>query len=265
MPRLEAVTPYGSNEDDVAQRPSEADEALDVSAPPTFDLGHVSPELALIDPELAAAARARLPQPVTPAVLRPLVQADEPERVERQAAKTTQDAAAAAAPGATTHRGWRLLSAGLLALATVTVAVVTLVDWEDRSVPRSLEPTDSRPSSTATAPAATAPPSATTTPAATTPQPTSTPPAADEGVAQTFVWAPAPGAAAYEVQLFSNEVRVLRTRVAEPRLELPRTWRHAGREQSLQPGTYRWYVWPVSRTRQRARVATVQARLVVGG
>jgi hypothetical protein len=81
---------------------------------------------------------------------------------------------------------------------------------------------------------------------------------------QTFEWVAAPEAGAYEFQLFRGNARVFRARVAEPRLELPAQWRHAGKAEALTPGTYRWYVWPVSaRTKRQAAVAIVQARLVI--
>ena len=134
-------------------------------------------------------------------------------------------------------------------------------------MPRLLEPTDALPSPTAGAPIATSPPAGTTARSATTPQPPTTgtePEPEPEPTGKTFVWAASAGAAAYEFQLFRGATRIFRTRVAEPRLQLPREWRDDGRDQSLEPGTYRWYVWPISEsTQRRARVATVQARLVI--
>ena len=85
---------------------------------------------------------------------------------------------------------------------------------------------------------------------------------------QTFVWNAAPDAAAYEFQLFRGAKRIFRARVNEPRLELQGSWRqsggHGARNESLTPGTYRWYVWTISRkTNKQSAVAMVQARLVV--
>ena len=83
---------------------------------------------------------------------------------------------------------------------------------------------------------------------------------------QTFVWVAAPGASAYEFQLFQSGERIFRTRVVKPRLVLPGRWRQDGRPYALVPGDYRWYVWPVSsQTKRQSAVATVQAKLAIGG
>jgi hypothetical protein len=110
-----------------------------------------------------------------------------------------------------------------------------------------------------------APPTATSTSTAAA---TSTSPRRLRAASETFVWNAAPGAAAYEFQLFRGAERIFRARVDEPRLELQGSWRqggdHGGRTESMTPGTYRWYVWAISRkTNRRADVAIVQARLVV--
>lgn len=47
----------------------------------------------------------------------------------------------------------------------------------------------------------------------------------------------------YEVQFFRGSSRVFVKRVDTPRLTLPSRWRYAGRDQTLEPGVYRWYVW----------------------
>ena len=48
----------------------------------------------------------------------------------------------------------------------------------------------------------------------------------------------------------------------EPILELGSTWRFEGRLVHLTPGSYRWYVWPVTKT-GRATEAVVQAKLSI--
>jgi hypothetical protein len=269
MPHPEDVTPSGLS-------------GLDASASPASDLGPVSPELALIDPELAAAARALLPYPAPASVARPRAPAGAARRVEVALEEPVAEAPVAGAPvGAPRRRYRRLLTTGVPALlATLVLALIVIVDWQDRGMPRLLEPTDALPSPTARAPIATSPPAGTTARSATTPPPTTTarsattpqpttrattePAPETEPAGQTFVWAASPGAAAYEFQLFRGESRIFRTRVAEPRLQLPQEWRDGGRDQSLEPGTYRWYVWPISEsTQRRSRVATVQARLVI--
>jgi len=52
------------------------------------------------------------------------------------------------------------------------------------------------------------------------------------------------GARYYNVQLFRDGRKILSTWPREPRLRLPSTWRFAGARRALDPGRYRWYVWP---------------------
>jgi hypothetical protein len=77
-----------------------------------------------------------------------------------------------------------------------------------------------------------------------------------------FAWAPVPGASGYRVEFFRGSERIFSRDTARPQLELPRKWRFSGRIQTLRPGVYRWYVWPVQDDRRAPR-ATVQAELIV--
>jgi hypothetical protein len=77
-----------------------------------------------------------------------------------------------------------------------------------------------------------------------------------------FAWAPVEGATGYHVELFRGADRVLAQDTKEPVLELGSTWRYQGREMHLTPGTYRWYVWPITQA-GRASQAIVQAKLPV--
>jgi hypothetical protein len=77
-----------------------------------------------------------------------------------------------------------------------------------------------------------------------------------------FAWAPVEGATGYHVELFRGADRVLAQDTKEPVLELGSTWRYQGREMRLTPGTYRWYVWPITQA-GRASQAIVQAKLPV--
>ena len=77
-----------------------------------------------------------------------------------------------------------------------------------------------------------------------------------------FAWAPVEGAVAYHVELFRGADRVLAKETKEPILELGSTWRFEGRLVHLTPGSYRWYVWPVTKT-GRATEAVVQAKLSI--
>jgi hypothetical protein len=70
------------------------------------------------------------------------------------------------------------------------------------------------------------------------------------------------GAVGYHVELFKGADRVLEKETTEPVLELGPSWRYAGRETRLTPGSYRWYVWPVTKS-GRSTEAVVQATLDV--
>ena len=58
-----------------------------------------------------------------------------------------------------------------------------------------------------------------------------------------LAWTPVKGATYYNVQLLRGR-RVLSAWPAKTSLQLERTWVTNGRRQRLQPGVYRWYVWP---------------------
>lgn len=77
-----------------------------------------------------------------------------------------------------------------------------------------------------------------------------------------FAWAPVPGASSYRVEFFRGDARIYTADTSRPQLALPARWTLAGRTHRLTPGTYRWYVWPVSSGIRRSE-ATVQAELVV--
>ncbi len=77
-----------------------------------------------------------------------------------------------------------------------------------------------------------------------------------------FAWAPVEGAVGYHVELFRGADRVLAEETKEPVLELGQTWRHEGRVVRLTAGSYRWYVWPVTKS-GRATQAVVQAKLSI--
>jgi hypothetical protein len=77
-----------------------------------------------------------------------------------------------------------------------------------------------------------------------------------------FVWAPRPGASGYDVELFKGQALVFRATTSKPQIVIPRRWRLNGRTHTLEPGSYRWYVWARSGGRREAK-ATVQAKLVL--
>ena len=228
------------------------------------DLGPVSPELALIDPELARAARERLPDPPRPVPL-----AEQPVRIEPRgtslAAGSGARARTASPPRPTrparircgSHCARGAAHAGRRSRGTTRPRRAADSVGRARGLPaeghghragahntHALKP--AKPAGTSPTPATSAPSHATAVPG------------------QTFVWVAAPDAAAYEFQLFQGGERVFRARVQEARLELPGRWRQDGRPHALLPGSYRWYVWMISkRTKQQSAKPTVSAKLVV--
>jgi len=57
-------------------------------------------------------------------------------------------------------------------------------------------------------------------------------------------WRPVRGATYYNVQLYRAGRKVLTAWPTQTRLQLRAQWRFNGRAQRLEPGVYRWYVWP---------------------
>jgi uncharacterized repeat protein (TIGR01451 family) len=57
-------------------------------------------------------------------------------------------------------------------------------------------------------------------------------------------WLPAKNATYYNVQLFHSGQKVLSAWPRSPLLQLRSTWRFQQRAYRLDPGAYRWYVWP---------------------
>jgi hypothetical protein len=73
-------------------------------------------------------------------------------------------------------------------------------------------------------------------------------------------WTPVRGARYYNVQLFRDGRKVLSRWPAAAKLQLRPSWRFAGRERRLQPGTYRWYVWPGLGRRAERRFGALVGR-----
>lgn len=192
------------------------------------DVNTVTPELALVDPELAAAWRERLPDPVS---LKPAPLASGAQFAGDRAEQAPPHTPAAARRR--TRRVWVMTGA-----LGVAAAALALVLWRDGGRGDGVR----------------AQPSRTTT----------TTGSAHESQPQTFVWAAASGSVGYEFQLFRGTTLVYRARARTPRFELPRSWQRGGRSYSLEPGGYRWYVWSISASTGRPDpVAIVQAQLIV--
>ena len=255
-----------------------------------------SPE-PVVEPEEAGAALESPPEPEPVAFVvaspEPVVEPEEPgavlesppEPVYVRAAlpveRSTEAPRAARPPLVLPRRGrrrWRrtlLLLLFLLVVAGSLVAVGVVAERGERAIAEaneqsseapvieppavtgapSPEPPAGQPSSESATPSEPEGSGAQTPPA--TPKSTPPPPAP-----RRFSWAPVENAVAYHVELFRGADRILARETTKPVLDLGESWRHEGRLVRLTPGTYRWYVWPVTSS-GRAAQAVVQARLTV--
>ena len=200
----------------------------------------VSPELALVDPGLGEWARERLPEP--------------PDTLEALEAARTK---APSAPAASEQRPrrWRsrvMTGTGMLVVLAGTAFLVgSRLDGETPTaapLPATAEPQ---------------PPAAGTVPSEAATQPSArTPPPSTGAGTRRFAWPPVAGATGYHVELFNGSGLIFRNETAKPEILIPRSWRFGGSPRRLEPGEYRWYVWPVVNGRRRTS-ALVQAKLVV--
>lgn len=199
--------------------------------PPTAAVEPISPELALVDPELASRARAQLPDPrpfTTPAVefepssnrivLADLPPPAEPEPVLEREPRSRKRRAA-----------WAVL--GLLALVAAVAAIVYAGLVYERSGNESSAPAPQNP----------APPNVPASEPAPVP---SVQPPAPAASPRSFVWAPVHGARWYLVQFYRGSTEVFRARPTEARVVVPSHWSYKGHRLSLKPGSYRWSVRP---------------------
>lgn len=240
-------------------------------------LGPISPELALVDPELAAWARARLPD--IPAARLALV-----GRPTATGGEVKPEQAAGSPDRGSSHRTDRLLLAagGIVLIATFATGFLS------KSLISSPRPRESavarlaasRPATTSAvlaplSPAA--PPAVGTT---TQQQPTSVasrstrsthltgrsavaPRREIPGTAPELIWARAPRSDAYRVSLYRGGQRIFTTITTASRTRIPTRWRYGGRRITLEPGTYRWVVWSLVRAGNgyRERSAIVNASI----
>lgn len=235
----------------------------------------VSPELALVDPGLAVWARDRLPAP-----------SDSLARVSSIPGVSSRppDAAslAVASPERIPGRSERPLSAGRrrkrLAIRAGVVAVVVtafLADIPDqfRKIPASVgsselsgllpeadesgRPFEPRGDTTTGTHEPGGAPSRSVTATTTAPDSVGVP----SGV-RRFAWAPSAGVSGYHIELFRGSALIFRADTTRPQIVIPRRWRLGGREHRLEPGVYRWYVWPLVAGRRKSK-AIVQAKLVL--
>ena len=214
----------------------------------------VSPELALVDPELAARLRSVMPDLVTVG------------RSREQATLTWRTESAPRVGGVSSVRTSRhvdaLSSAARRARSrklqwAVGVASVAFLLFFNVRVEVGQTPASAVPQGFPEIPVVSQRP---------TPRGKQTPdtPPGDRNSSgvRRFAWAPAPGASGYYVEVFRDAVRVFAATTPGPALTIPKSWRHDGKSRSLRPGAYRWYVWPVT-DGVRASRAVVQSRLVI--
>ena len=232
-------------------------------ASPLRDGGAVSPELVLVDPELAASARPRLPEPPDSLARAPRVPVRSPTifRTDAFIAVTTAALDADEEPPSRIARHWSQSWRFVAGVATVTIVTLLLLDVrvEVGKAPASAERTVSGKSSTSqlggrrSAPGGGKPPASSYG---------SRPERAAVPRARHFAWAPERSTSAYHVELFHGSTRVFAKDTTAPEITIPARWSFAGKRRWLQPGEYRWYVWPVVSGQRRSK-AIVQAKLVV--
>ena len=183
----------------------------------------VSPELALVDPELAEQARALLPD--GPGI----------RIAGRGGTIELIPFSVPAIPSRSRVRRPFTIAAVLLTAALVA-GIGSGVAWSVLG----REPA-ARSSASVVAP--TVP----STPTAPAPRPPTTPNRSESNGVEPprFVWPAEPGVNRYRVALYRGGRQIFERDVRTTALELPRSWTHDGRVYRLTRGTYRWIVWPL--------------------
>jgi hypothetical protein len=213
----------------------------------------LSPELALVDPELAARARAALP--------RSPVRADRGRRPS--VPPYVQPRPTSPGPSEfTAERGRPKVATGIAFAAIVMLLAAGVVGglWlrkadepANRSAVANRDPASPEPKPNPPAP--------------TRPAPAPAPPRRPAGPIppRTFAWAAVPGANRYRVELFRRGSKILDSRTRAARLVLPARWRYRGRRIMLRPGRYWWRVRPAfgAASRERYGRPVVSAALVI--
>ena len=233
----------------------------------------LTPELALVDPDLGRRARAQLPdeeeceQPRRPRVaVAPPVAAPAPS-----APQPVRPAPVRTAPGPVRRRSRGKAASRLLFLVILAAGAAFAIMraepfnhffWKSRA--GTVAPASGvRATSTPTTAAKhrngpTAPP----TPKTSRPTKPATPAASPS---RTFVWPPVADADYYLVVFARGGDKIFRARTSSPRLVLPAHWTFHGTHYNLLPGRYSWVVRPGYGPRARGRYgpATVRAKLVI--
>jgi hypothetical protein len=189
------------------------------------DATPISPELALVSPELAERARALLPPPGVPIWLDRVAREPElePERPAAEPESLQPDTGQRRVLVWTAERFLPSMVAGAAAVV-VTVALTMVADAIRPGVKSSA-------ATTALAPSVQR---ALEKPRAPAPAP----------VVRVLRWRSRPGAAFYDVQVFRGSEKVLEAWPAIARLDLPTRWKFGDKAHRLEAGTYRWFAWP---------------------
>jgi hypothetical protein len=239
-----------------------------IEALPASPRDPVSPELALVDPELGRRERATLFEPGTfqPA---PVAVSGwtlhwypparrEPGPAAPASASIAVSGRQSIAGGAPTRipstRRAQIGGRGIVAVTAVALSIAAWQLWAPEEHPPG--PAQAT-ASAVTGRAETAPKRAAAAPASAVLQ------VVPAGEIKTLAWAPVKGATGYEVQLFRRSERVLLKRTRETHLLLRATWKYEGRIVKRKNGIYRWYVWPLLPGNRRGATAIVQARLEI--
>ena len=87
------------------------------------------------------------------------------------------------------------------------------------------------------------------------------------GRVRTFGWIRDPKASFYAIEFSSGGRQILEARTTQPRLVIPASWTYRGRHFRFEPGRYTWIVRPAYRGSGHLRygAAIVRAKLVLSG
>ena len=194
--------------------------------------GQISPELVLVDPELAARARAALPDHPWPAPVR-IEPATRRRRLSIPVAPTFSILSLAA-------------FAAILGVSFLPTRDQPTFAAEGRRIPTAASSATAKAQGAARRPAG-------------KPRRLGRPERGQFKPAPTFAWPPRAGAAYYQVALFRSGRRFFHARTRAARLTLPRSVR-------FKSGTYRWTVRPAIRSRKGIRLGhpIVDSRFRIG-
>ena len=211
----------------------------------------VSPELALVDPQLGDLVRKRLPsdgRAVELGTRRPQYEyADQPgasaeSGFELRAISRLpieEDGPLPARVGSRRRRLFATIALGSLAVGAAALAIVA---QEVRDVGGLIYPRSAQPALQTTKPIQPVPPNALPT--------------------RVFVWPAVSRATFYKVEFFRDNRKIFVASPSMPRIELPLRWVFRGRHLRLTWGTYRWEVRAAFGPRSRPRYGNLITRSI---